>query len=131
MAQYLQACGGVLLGVVLILCLGSRERELGTLLALGICVMVSLIAFCYLEPVIELLRQLEHTGGLNHDMLSILLKTAGIGLVAEIASLICADSGNASLGKAVQILGNAVILWLSVPMFTMLMELLGRILGEL
>lgn len=131
MTLYLQACAAVLLALVLILVLGSRGRDMGTLLALGVCCMVALIALRYLEPVIEFLDQLEALGGLNGSMISILLKVVGIGIVSEIAALICSDSGNSSLGKTVQMLGSAVILWLSMPLFTMLVELLQSILGEL
>ena len=70
-------------------------------------------------------------GGLDSGTLRILLKAVGIGLVSEIAALVCADAGNSSLGKTVQLLGSAVILWLSLPLFTMLIELLQRIMGAL
>lgn len=131
MELYLRACAAVLLAVILILCLGNRAKDLGTLLVLAACCMVAMIAMEYLEPVIDFLDKLESLGGLNSSMISILLKVAGIGIVSEIAALICSDSGNSSLGKTLQMLGSAVILWLSLPLFTMLMELLQNILGEL
>lgn len=131
MELYLRACAAVLLAVILILTLGSRGKEVGTLLAIGVCAMAAIAALRYLEPVTQLLKELEKAGGLNSSMLSILLKVVGIGVVSEIAALICTDSGNSSLGKTLQMLGSAVILWLSIPLFTMLMELLQRILGEL
>jgi len=93
--------------------------------------MAAATAMEYLRPVIEFINQLEQNGGLDHSMVRILLKVTGIGLIAEIAALVCSDSGNGSLGKAVKLLGSAAILWLSLPLYTMLMELLQRILGEL
>ena len=48
----------------------------------------------------------------------------------EITSLICTDAGNAALGKSVQILATCGILWLSIPLFTSLIDLLNKILGE-
>lgn len=131
MTLYLQASAAVLLAVILILTLGSRGKEMGTLLAIAVCAMAAVAALRYLEPVKDFLTQLEKLGGMNSSMISILLKAVGIGMVSEIAALICNDSGNSSLGKTLQILGSAVILWLSIPLFTMLMELLQRILGEL
>ena len=64
-------------------------------------------------------------------MLAILIKALGVGLASEIASMICTDAGNASLTKAIQLLGGAVILYLSVPMFSALMDLIQKIVGEL
>lgn len=131
MTLFLQACGAALTGVLLILTLGSRGKETGALLALTVCCMAGVAAMSYLRPVLDFLSSLENLGGLDGDLVALLLKAVGIGMISEIASLICTDSGNASLGKAVQLLGSAAILWLSLPLFSALMELLQAILGEL
>ena len=76
------------------------------------------------------MKQLENLGNLNGELIRILLKIAGIGILTEITSMVCSDAGNSSMGKTLQLLGNVVILWLSVPIFNMLMDLLQEILGE-
>jgi stage III sporulation protein AD len=68
---------------------------------------------------------------LNTDLLAVILKTVGIGLIGELAGLICSDAGNAALAKSIQILTTAVILWLSIPLFESLLDLVQAILGEL
>lgn len=120
----------MLLAVVLILMLGSN-KEMGTLLSLAVCCMAAIIAMSYLRPVIDFLRTLETLGSLDGELIGILMKAAGIGILTEIAVLVCNDAGNASLGKSVLLLGTAVILWLSLPLLTALVELLQSILGEL
>lgn len=129
MTAFLQACGAVLLAVILILAQGDN-RQWVTVLTLVACCMVMAVAMGYLRPVMDFLRQLEAFGNLDSTMVEALLKIAGIGLLSEISSLICADAGNAVLGKTVQLLGTAVMLWLSVPLLTAMLELLRRILGE-
>lgn len=129
MEQFFQTCGMVLLAVLLILML--REREMGTAVSLAACCMAAVIAMRYLRPVLDFLETLENLGNLDGDLIGILLKAAGIGILTEIAALVCSDAGNASLGKSVQLLGTAVILWLSLPLFSALVELLQTILGEL
>lgn len=130
MTTFLQACGGVLIAVILILALGSHGKEMGSLLGLFVCCMVILLALRYLQPVLDLIRQLQGIGDLDYSMIGILLKVVGIGLISEIAALICADAGNAALGKTLQLLSTSVILWLSIPLFEELTALLQRILGE-
>ena len=61
-------------------------------------------------------------------MLQIVMRSVGIGLLSEITLHICTDSGNTALGKTLQILGNAIILWLSLPIFTKIIELIEEIL---
>ena len=130
MGLYLRVCGGVLITLILILILGSKGRETGILLATAVCCMGTMAAVSYLEPVLHFLNQLTEIGGLDSELVSILLKAAGIGLLTELSALVCTDSGNGSLGKTLQILGSAVMLWLCLPMFTMLMEVLKGILGS-
>lgn len=129
MELYWKAAAGALLAVILMLSLG--RREMGTALGIAVCVMAALAAVSYLRPVMELLEELRELGEFEGEWMTILLKAAGIGMVTEIAGLICADSGSASLGKTLQLLGTAVILWMSIPLFRGLLELLQDILGAL
>ena len=130
MTAYWQGAAAVLLTVILVLALGRQGKEAGLLLTLAVCCMVCVLALSYLRPVVEFIHQLQSIGQLDSAMLEILLKAAGIGLIGEIASLICADAGNAARGKALQLLSAAVILWLAIPLLTQLIELLQQILGE-
>ena len=131
MTAFLQAAAAVLLAVVLGLMLNKQGKDMGTVLSIAVCCMVAMIAISYLQPVVEFLQKLETLGGLDESMVGILLKAVGIGFVAEIAGLICSDAGNSSLGKSIQILGSAVMLWLSIPLFNSLIELVQEILGEI
>lgn len=131
MSGYLQAAAGVLLTVVLILALGKEGKQTALLLVLGACAMVGVLALGYLEPVVSFVQRLGVVGNVNGQMLGILLKVVGIGMIGEIASLICADAGHASLGKVLQILSAAVILRLALPLLEELLDLLERILGEI
>lgn len=131
MELFIKTCGIVLLSVILILALGNRSRELSMVLGIAVCAIAALAALEYLRPVITFISQLEEIGGLDHSMVKILLKVSGIGLICEIASLVCTDGGSGSLGKTVKLLGTAVILWLSLPLYSMLVELLQKILGGL
>ena len=131
MVLFWKAAAGVLITVILCLMLSKQEKDLSMILTMTACCMVCALALTYLEPVLEFLQELESLGDLNGDMLGILLKSAGIGLVAELAAMICTDSGNASLAKTVQLLGSTVILCLSLPIFRSLLEMIRKILGEL
>ena len=131
MAEYLQWTAVVLIGLILSIVLGKRSRDMGLLLTLAVCVLVCLGALEFLRPVTELLRELRRLGGLDSESVSILLKAAGIGLLSELAGLLCADAGEGALGKALQLLSNAAILWLSLPLFRQIIGLIGEVLAEI
>ena len=101
------------------------------LLIICVCSMVVVGALSYLKPVLAFSRRLIQTGQLNNELLSVLLKAVGIGLVSQIAGLICSDAGNQSLGKAMQMITTAVILCISLPLLEEILSLLETVLGEI
>ena len=131
MTLFLQVCGAVLLSVILVLALKPHCKEVGTILAIAVCCMTAVAALNYLQPVLTFLQTLETLGGLDNTMVETLLKATGIGIITEVSNLVCKDAGNESLGKSLQLLGTAVILYLSMPLFNALIELMQMILGEL
>lgn len=131
MTVFIQAAGGVLLSLVLGLTLDKQGKDISILLTIAVCVMVMAGAISCLKPVMVFLQQLEDLGNLNGNLVGILFKVVGIGLLSEIVSLVTADAGRASLGKSLQILAGAVIMWISLPVFSLLLELIQGILGQL
>ena len=128
MDVFIKAAAGVLIALVLYLVLARQGKDFSLLLTVAVCCMVAAAAVNYLEPVISFFQKLQTLGQLDSDMMGIILRAVGIGLLAEITGLICADAGNAALGKTLQILASAVILWMSVPLFTSLIALIEEIL---
>lgn len=130
MSIFVKASALALIVSVLYQMVSGRNKEIGTLLlVLGSCVIL-ITAVSYIEPIFAFIRKLQTLGKLNNEMLEILLKSVGIGLLAEISVLVCNDMGNASMGKTLQILATAAILWLSLPMLNSLLDLIGNLLGE-
>ena len=129
MELYFKGAAGILLAAVLGLALQKQEKDLSAVLTAAVIAMAAVLMLRLLEPVTELLRQLQQVGNLRSDALELLLKAAGIGLTAEVAGLVCADAGNAALAKMLRLLGTAAILCLSVPMFTALLECITEMVG--
>lgn len=125
----MKGAAGILLAAVLGLALQKQEKDLSAVLTAAVIAMAAVLMLRLLEPVLELLRQLEQVGNLRSDALELLLKAAGIGLTAEVAGLVCADAGNAAFAKMLRLLGTAAILCLSVPMFTALLECITEMVG--
>lgn len=131
MDLFFRAAAGVLIITVLSLSFSGKGQEFTIALTIVGCCVVTGLCIGFLEPVLDLICQIQALGKLNSEMLQILFKVVGIGLVSEIAGMVCRDGGNSSLGKALQMMGTAVILWLSIPVFQALLELVQEILGDL
>ena len=130
MDTVIKVLAGALITVILGLALRQQGKDIALLLSIAVCCMVLAVVILYLEPVVEFIRQLFSFTGTDPEMLEILLKSVGIGLLAEIAGLICADAGNAALAKTIQVLSAAVILWLAVPLMQALLDLVHQLMGE-
>ena len=116
--------------LTVILSLTMEKRDLAVLLVLAGCCIAAVGAMGYLEPVLDLVAEIESMIPVEQNTLRILVKAAGIGLVTEIASTVCADGGAGSLGKMLQFLGSAMILYLSIPVFQSLLALIREILVQ-
>ncbi len=112
-----------------VLGLTVEKREYGLALSIAVCCMVFAVAATYLKPALSLLGELENLADAGGGMFSTLLRAVGIGLVAQLAGLICQDAGNASLAKTMQMLGSAAILYISIPVFQSVLALIREILG--
>ena len=131
MALFWKAAAGVMISAVLVLVIEKNEKDLALLLTMAAFIMTVIAAFALLEPVVGFLKQLENLSNMKSDILGTLLKVVGIGLITEIVAVICQDSGKSSLARGMQLLGSALILSLSIPVFETLLELIQTILGEL
>lgn len=131
MDVFLKTAAAAMVTVIIYLTVSKQNKDISMLITVAGCCAVMLAAATYLKPVIDFINKLKTLAGTDHELINVIIKAVGIGIIAEITAMICTDSGNASLGKSLQILASAVILWLSLPVFDQLLELLEQILGAI
>lgn len=130
MDSFWQWIAGAMLTLVLGIALSKQGKDISLMLTMVACAMVLLAAVTYLKPIMEFVEKLQSISNLDDGYSRILMKTVGVGLVTEIAVLICNDSGNSALGKSLQIAATVLVLWLCLPMMESLLDLIGRIMGS-
>ena len=128
---FLKTVGGILIALILWIILGKQNKDFSILLTLAVCTMIFSASISFLRPLMQFVQTLQETGNLDKNMISVIMKSVGIGMLGEICTLICKDAGNESLGKALQFLATTVVLWISIPVFEKLLTLLNDILGSL
>lgn len=130
MELFWKAAAGILIALIIVLTLG-KQQDMGTLLTIAVCCMTGIAAMQLLEPVLDFLYELQILTYMDGGVLRTLFRLVGIGLVAEIVAMICSDAGCASIGKTLQVLASSVILYLSIPIFQSLVDLIREIMGGL
>lgn len=131
MNVFIKAIAGVLIALILWISLGKQNKDFSVLLTLLVCSMIFVVSVSFLKPLVQFVKKLQTMGNLDGDMVTVVMKSVGVGIIGEICTLICKDAGNESLGKALQFLSAAVVLWISIPVFEKLLTLLDNILGSL
>ena len=130
MDTVLRTIAGVMLALILGITLSKQGKDMTVVLTVAVCCMVVTVAISFLDPVVDFFSLLRSVGDLDSDIMGIILKCTGISLIAEIAGLICSDSGFGAMGKPIKILAVAAVLWLSLPLMTSLVEMLQSVMGE-
>ena len=126
---YLKVTAGIITALILWLCLSRYGKDMSVVLTMAVCAMALTAMVTFLQPIISFIQKLRTIADLDENLLSVIIKAVGIGLLSEICSLICSDAGNASMGKVLQVLSAVVVLWLSIPVFEKLLTLLNTILS--
>ena len=106
-----------ILTVIFSTTISKTEKDISLVLSIAASSLVLLTAMRYLSELIDFLWQMNNNAVWKNPFVEPLLKISGVALMTELTSLISSDAGHSSLGNAMQILGNTVILVLTIPVF--------------
>lgn len=91
-------------------------------------IIVLFYTFSYLSSIFEIFGNIFKISGSNHSLYSIIFKIIGIGYLAEFTAGICSDTGNSSLGDKVLLGGKIIILVISLPIITSILDIIMELL---
>jgi len=129
MTEFWKAAGLILLTVVLGTTISKTEKDIFLVLNMMACCAIVMTALKYLSPTVDLLWSLGSHTDSDSSFIGTLLKIIAVSLITELTTMISADAGNNSLGKAMQLLGNSTILYLATPLFETFLTLIQEILN--
>ena len=129
MNVFWKTAAGILTAVILWININRSNKDISVLMTITVCTMAIVASAAFLQPVISFVKKLQGIGNLDNDLVTVVLKVVGVGIVTEISVLICKDAGNESMGKTLQFISASVALWLSIPVFEKLLALVDKILG--
>ena len=128
MDVYFKLLSVVMLTSILALTLAKLGNDYSLMLTLLVCSVVLASSVQFLRPIFSFFTSLSDLLGDSADIMKLLMKIVGVGVVSQITEMVCNDAGNASLGKVLHILTISVILWLSLPILEELVSLMKSIL---
>lgn len=117
-----------LISLVIIIILKQYKPEFVIYVSIMAGILILLLVMDKLSGIINLLLDLSNKSGLNSEFLKILLKITGIAFLTEFAVSLCNDSGESSIASKIDLGGIVIIISLSIPILSSLLETVIKIL---
>ncbi len=81
-----------------------------------------------LTPIVSVLQNLSSKMGVTSKFFGILLKITGISYLTEFGANVCKDSGETAIASKVELAGKVLIIGISIPILTTLMDTLVKLI---
>lgn len=127
--EIIKIIGIGLTALIIIILLKQYKPEFAIYISLLTGVLILLFVIDDLKGIINLLQTLASKASLNTTFLTILIKITGIAFLSEFAVSICKDAGEAAVASKIEIGTKIIIITMSIPIISSLLEIILKILS--
>ena len=117
-----------LIALIMIVILKQYKPEFVIYVSLIAGAIILFMVLDKITGIVTLLSNLANKASMNSEFLLILLKITGIAFLSEFAVSICKDSGETAIANKIDIGGKVVIIAISIPIISALLELVIKLL---
>ena len=114
--------------VIVITIIKQYRPEFAIYVSIIAGIIIFFTVFDKLAGIINIINELSSKANINSEFIKILLKITGIAFLAEFAVQICMDLGESALANKVDLGGKVIIIGLSIPILSSLIETVIQIL---
>lgn len=118
------------MAVFLALPLKNSKPEFSTIIIISGCLLILGCAVSKISSIVDVVVSIKKYMGDETVYLGILMKIIAITYIAEFGASICRDSGYSAIGNQVEFFGKIMILAVSMPIITTLLETISSIMGK-
>ena len=126
--EIIRIVGIALIALIIIILLKQYKKEFAVYISLLAGILILLLVTDKFEGIIDLIRPIANESSINTEFISLILKITGIAFLAEFAVSICNDSGETAIANKIEIGSKIIIISMSIPIFSSLLELILKIL---
>ena len=126
--EIVKIIGVGLVALILIIILKQYKPEFTIYASIIAGAIILLMVMDKLYSIINLLSNISQKAGIENEFLKIILKITGIAILTEFAVSICKDSGESAIASKIDLGGKIIIISISIPIITALLELVISIL---
>lgn len=117
-----------LTALIIIIILKQYKPEFAVYTSIIAGIFILLLSLSQISGIINLLKDISSKANINSQFLGIILKITGIAILTEFAVSICQDSGESAIANKIDIGGKIMIITLSLPIISSLLETILKVL---
>lgn len=126
--EIIKIIGVGLTALVIIIIIKQYKPEFTIYVSLIAGVIILFMIMDKLSAIVNLLTSFTKKASINSEFLIILLKITGITILTEFAVSVCKDSGETAIANKIDLGGKIIIVSMSIPIISALLELIIKIL---
>ena len=126
--EVIKIIGIALIALIIIILLKQYKPEFAIYISLLAGILIMILVMDKLTGIINILKDLSNKASINSSFLVLLIKITGIAFLTEFAVSICKDAGEGALASKVEIGSKIIIISMSIPIITSLLEIILKIL---
>ena len=128
MSEVIKIIGIGMISLIIIIIIKQYRPEFAVYISIIAGILILLISLQKMGEIVSLIRSISEKAGINGEFLKIILKITGIAILAEFAISVCKDSGESAIASKIEMGSKVIIISMSIPIISSLLELMLNIL---
>ena len=126
--EIVKVIGIGLVSLIIIVLLKQYKPEYALYVSLIAGVLIISLVIGKIAGIIDILKSLANKLSINNEFLILLIKITGIAILTEYAVSVCKDTGESAIASKVDFGGKILIMSMSIPIMSSLLETIIKIL---
>lgn len=128
--EIIKIIGIALIALIIIILLRQYRPEFAIYISLLTGTLILILVMDKLQGIISLLQSLTTRASINSTFIELLIKITGIAFLSEFAVSVCKDSGEGAIASKIEIGSKILIVSMSIPIISSLLEIILKILPQ-
>ena len=126
--EIIKIIGIGLISLIIIIMLKQYKPEYAIFISILTGILILFLIMDKLTGIINLVNSIQNKLSINTQFISILIKITGIAFLSEFAVSMCKDSGETAIASKIELGSKIIIISMSIPIISNLLELILKIL---
>lgn len=126
--EIIKIIGIALIALIIIIMLKQYRSEYTIFISILTGVLILFLVMDRLTGIVNLIESIQDKFSINTQFIALLIKITGIAFLSEFAVSVCKDSGEAAIASKIEIGSKIIIISMSIPIISSLLEIILKIL---